>query len=393
MTVHYSTLTPNRQPAPHALGELLRDSVWKAPVTLSLVAINLIVFVVLLFAGAGLGHGSTNVQLTWGANFAPATQDGQWWRLASAMFLHFGVLHVALNMWALVDVGRLAERLLGRSRFLLLYLASGMFGNLLSLVVQGNQAVSAGASGAVFSLYGALLVFLWRERHHVDAGEFRWLFGAASLFALVSLGLGAAIPGIDNAAHLGGLIGGALLCLVLARPWTANRTPRAATALIAGTTLATLVLLLVWRLPAPSYRLGQELRAQAAIRQFLNEDKRLSEHWDALLVAGRQNTMSFDQLAGRIDSNITAEYLGNFEQLSALHLDQRAPSARALEEIRRYAALRGQASHALADGLRAKDASKVTKALEQARQAPVLARQASAPRPPASTPACLASRC
>ncbi len=386
MTSVDTPLTRGNAADPQALGGLLHDSAWKAPVTLSLVGINLVVFVMLLFAGAGLGHSATGVQLAWGANFAPATQDGQWWRLASAMFLHFGLLHVALNMWALYDVGRLVERLLGRSRFALLYLASGTFGNLVSLVVQGNQAVSAGASGAVFSLYGALLVFLWRERHHVDPGEFRWLFGAASLFALVSLGMGAVIPGIDNAAHLGGLVGGALLCLVLARPYSVNHAPRAATRWFALGTLTALVVVLVWRLPPPSYRLGEELRAQAAIRQFLSEDKRLSEQWDALLVAGRQNAMSFDQLAGRIDSNITAEYQGNFDQLSALQLDQGAPSARALEEIRRYAALRGEASHALADGLRAKDVGKVNKALEQARQAPALARRASAP-------ACFASGC
>ena len=366
------------------LSDLLHDSPWRAPITLLIIGTNLAVFLLMLLAGAGLWHGVTAVQLAWGANFGPATQDGQWWRLGSAMFLHFGLLHLALNMWALWDVGRLVERLIGRLRFGVLYLVSGVVGNLLSLVTQGNQAVSAGASGAVFSLYGALLVFLWRERHQVETSEFRWFFGAASLFSVITLGLGAVIPGIDNAAHLGGLLCGALLGTVLARPWSvASRSP-GVTRWLALAALGSTILVLLWRLPPPSYRLGQELRAQAAIRQFLNEDRRLTQHWGALLSASQNKALTFDQLAGRIDSRITAEYLENFEQLSALRLDDAAPSARALEELRRYAALRTEASHDLADGLRAKDAIKVSRALEKARQAPALARQAPTPAVPIS---------
>ena len=83
--------------------------------------------------------------------------------------------------------------------------------------------------------------------------------------------------------------------------------------------------------------------------------------------------MSFEQLAGQIDADVTSDYQESFEQLSALSLGTAAPSAKTLEILRRYAALRGEASHALAEGLRAKDADKVRQALEDARQAPALA--------------------
>ncbi len=188
--------------------------------TLTLLVANVLVFLAMLLNGAGLWHTETTVPLQWGANFGPATQDGQWWRLGSALFLHFGIVHLALNMWALWDVGRLIEQLFGRWRFATLYLGSGIVGNLLSLAWQGNQAVSGGASGAIFSLYGALLVFLWRERRQVDPGEFRWLFGAASAFIVLALVMGSLVPGIDNAAHLGGLLAGALFAMALARRWT-----------------------------------------------------------------------------------------------------------------------------------------------------------------------------
>jgi rhomboid protease GluP len=382
-STRFPTGDANEQPP--SLGDMMHASPWRAPVTLALLATNVLVFITMLGFGAGLWHTSNTVQLTWGANFGPATQDGQWWRLATALFLHFGVVHLALNMWALWDVGRLVEQLYGRWRFALLYLASGVFGNLLSLVLQGNRAVSGGASGAVFSLYGALLVFLWRERNHVQRHEFRWLFGAAIVFTVVTLGMGLVIPGIDNAAHIGGLVCGAVLAQLLARRWEGNNIgPGMRSRVAAAALLGAGVVGLVTHIPAPSYRMGDELRAQQAIRKFLIEDRVLSQRWDALLDSGRREQLSFDQLAGVIDTRITAEYQGNFEQLSQLRLEPAAPSAKTLEMLLKYATLRGDASHALAEGLRSKDGDKVRKAIENARQAPLIARGVSAPAPAAS---------
>jgi rhomboid protease GluP len=364
-----------------------------APITVALVVANVLVFAGMLGFGAGLGHTSNSVQLVWGANFGPATQDGQWWRLATAMFLHFGVAHLALNMWALWDVGRLMERLYGRWRFSVLYLGSGIAGNLLSLVIQGNKAVSGGASGAVFSLYGALLVFLWRERRHVERREFRWLFGAATIFTLVSLGMGLAIPGIDNAAHVGGLLCGALMAQILARPWEGNsHGSTVGSRAVALGLLTASVAGLVTHIPAPSYRMGDELRAQEAIQKFLNEDRMLSKRWDALLDSGRREQLSFEQLAGAIDTRITAEYQENFEELSELRLGSAAPSARTLDMLRKYATLRSDASHAMAEGLRSRDADKIRKAMETARRAPQLASGAAAPPASAASAASASGR-
>lgn len=371
----------NSGPKPYGLTDLMHDSLWRAPVTLTLLTVNMVVFALTLVYGAGLWHNSNGVQLAWGANFGPATQDGQWWRLATAMFLHFGILHLGLNMWALWDVGRLVERLYGRLRFSLLYLGSGVAGNLLSLVVQGNRAVSGGASGAIFGLYGALLVFLWRERKHVDRHEFRWFFGAAAVFSVFTLGMGQVVPGIDNAAHIGGLVAGALLGRMLARPWSRDSPRAQGSRWLSGALLALAISVLVTHIPPPSYRLGEELRAREAIRRFLGDDRRISKRWDNLLDTGRKDNVTFDQLAARIDADVTTDYQESFEQLSALNLGSGAPSAKTLETLRNYAALRGEASHALAEGLRAKDPVKIRQALETARQAPSLA---NSPRSPAS---------
>ncbi len=360
--------------APPGLSGLLHARPAQAPVTVTLLAINVLVFLAMLMNGGSLWHGSTAVPLQWGANFGPATQDGQWWRLGSALFLHFGVVHLALNMWALWDVGRLIERLFGRGRFITLYLGSGVIDNLLSLAIQGNQAVSGGASGAIFSLYGALLVFLLRERRQVDPGEFRWLFGAASAFIVLALVMGLLVPGIDNAAHLGGLVAGALWGLVLARRWTHRSPHPRTTRAIAVAVLVAATTALVVNIPAPSYRLGEELRARQAISQFLLQDQRISQQWESILGQGQKDRLSFDQLAGRIDDKVTTPYQQSFEQLSELHLDAAAPSAAALEALRAYAARRTDASQAMAEGLRDRDAEKFRKALESARQAPVWVR-------------------
>lgn len=356
---------------PIRLTELMRCGHRQAPVTGALLVVNGVVFALMLLAGAGLWHTPNGVQLAWGANFGPATQDGQWWRLFTALFIHFGVLHLALNMWALWDVGRLVERVYGRLRFALLYLGSGLLGNLVSLVLHGNQAVSGGASGAIFSLYGALLVFLWRERQQLDPGEFRWLFGGALVFSLLMLGMGWVVPGIDNAAHGGGLVAGALWGSLLARPWTARsaqprRGPRAAAVVLALGSAALWVCL-----PEPSYRFGEELKARAAIQQFLREDQRISQRWGNLLDVGRRGGLSFDQLAGQIDTDVTAVYEKSFAQLMAADPGSAAPSAKTLEALQTYATQRTAASRDLAQGLRARDPAKIRGALERAKKPPV----------------------
>ena len=131
--------------------------------------------------------------------------------------------------------------------------------------------------------------------------------------------------------------------------------------------------------PAPSYRLGEEIRAREAISRFMAQDQRISQQWESILGKGQSERLTFEQLAGQIDSSVTSEYQMSFESLSALHLDTAAPSARTLEIVRKYAELRSNASQALSEGLRNRDPAQIQKALETARQAPALARGASAP--------------
>ena len=357
----------------------MRGSATLTPATTALLVANGAVFIAMLAYGASFWGGSGEVPLQWGANFGPATKDGQWWRLATAMFVHFGVVHLAMNLWALRDSGRLVERLFGSARFLAIYLASGVAGNLVSLVSQGDAAVSGGASGAIFGLFGALLVLLVRERRQVDPVEFRWLFWGGAAFALASLGLGFVVQGIDNAAHIGGLASGALLGLALARPIVAGATaPARWPRLVAAATFTLAALAIAFNVPQPRYRFDEERQARTAIRQFLQDEQRIAGRLQAIEALGRKGTESFDELAGRIDADVSKEYQDSFEALAALSISPAAPSAASLDVLRKYALLRGDAAHALAEALRANDPEAVRRALEAMREAPQLARAASA---------------
>ena len=358
----------------------------RTPVTAALLVGNLAVFVAMLGHGAALWHTPNDVQLAWGANFGPATRDGEWWRLGTAMFVHFGIVHLAINMWALWDSCRFVERLYGHGRFLVIYGAGGMAGNLFSLLAHGDSAVSGGASGAIFSAYGALLVWLWRERLQIHPVEFRWLFGGAAAFATATIVMGLLIPGIDNAAHLGGLVCGALAGRALARPLSAQSPASGAGRWVAGIALVGVVIAVAAVLPAPAYRWQEEQKARTEIREFLADERRIAERWRTILDPGDANGVSFEALAARIESDVTSEYRESFEQLSALNLDPAAPSANTLEILKRYSRMRGDASHALAEALLLKDPQRVREAFEALRRAPYAARGEAPPPAPRADP-------
>ncbi|WON72740.1 rhomboid family intramembrane serine protease [Nitrosospira sp. Is2] len=360
-STHYAMLS---------LHDLLYRRARGVPVTRLLVVINLVVFLAMLVGGAGLWHSSNSVQLAWGANFGPATQDGEWWRLGTAMFLHFGVIHLGLNLWALWDGGQLVERMYGPVRFTAIYFASGLAGNLLSLVANKGLAISGGASGAIFGIYGALLVFLWLERRNIHPHDFRWFFWGASGFATASLVLGFLITGIDNAAHIGGFLTGTLGGVLFAPAAEATGYVSHRNRLAAGAALAIAIVALTSQIPAPAYRWSEELLTRKEIREFLRDDRMISQAWQKILDEGKAGKVSFEELAGRIDAAVSDRYEESFEQLSQLPVNPALPSAAMAEKLRDYAEHRLDASRILVEGLRAHNPQQIRDALEMAREPP-----------------------
>jgi rhomboid protease GluP len=152
----------------------------------------------------------------WGSNYGRLTLHGQAWRLLTSMFIHGFLLHLALNMFVLWQAGRLVERLFGSLRFAFLYLFAGLCGGLAS-VLWNPGGNSVGASGAVFGIIGGLLAFMRRENSGVPPTVVKELRASVLPFLLFNLSAGFIYPHTDNAAHLGGVLGGFVFGHLLAR--------------------------------------------------------------------------------------------------------------------------------------------------------------------------------
>lgn len=180
-----------------------------------LVAINVGIWLATLGLGGGLAHSAPDKLLTWGGNAASAVQQGEWWRLLSATFLHSGLMHVTMNMIGLVAAGVSVERIYGRRLYAIIYLGAALMGSALSLHFSAQKAVSVGASGAVFGVTGALLIAVLQHRDKLPKAFSKQTSSSLGIFIIYALLQGFSKPGIDNAAHIGGLLGGCLLAWVL----------------------------------------------------------------------------------------------------------------------------------------------------------------------------------
>ncbi len=184
-----------------------------AVATLTLLVLNFLFLALEIYAG---GADNTQVLLNLGASYGPYLRRGEYWRLVMPMFLHGGWLHILGNSYCLYILGPILERVYGYGRYLTIYVAAGVGGALLSMLVSRN--ISVGASGAIFGIAGAMLVTGYVHRDVVPP---RWgrAFGRGMIpFIALNLALGFSMHGIDNWGHLGGLATGALLAFVIPPP-------------------------------------------------------------------------------------------------------------------------------------------------------------------------------
>lgn len=175
-----------------------------------LIDLNLLVFIVMIASGVGIMSPSTLSLLKWGADFGPLTLTGDWWRAVTCNFIHIGAFHLLMNMYAFMYVGLLLEDLIGSRRMFMSYLLTGLCSAVFSLYMHG-ETISAGASGAIFGLYGIFLAFLFF--HRIAKEQRKALLTSILIFVGYNLVYGMK-AGIDNAAHIGGLLSGFLLGII-----------------------------------------------------------------------------------------------------------------------------------------------------------------------------------
>lgn len=299
-------------------------------VTYALIGANVLIWLVNVGLGASITHTPADKLLSWGGNAASEVQRGEWWRLLSATFLHGGVVHLAMNMIGLAGAGVMIERIYGRGLFALIYLGSGLIGSAMSLHFAAQHAVSVGASGAVFGVTGALLVAVWQHRHALPKSFGSQTIKGIGIFILYSLIQGVTKQGIDNAAHVGGLLGGCLLAYILPERLDMaqfQRRPRTRRmAAIFGTVVATAGL--AFSAPPAEVDMKQRLAvaafAERGIQGFLTAMRQLEQE-ERDVAAGKLTAIEADDRSRTVHAPALRAVLNDLRQASLPPNDPRAP--------------------------------------------------------------------
>lgn len=181
----------------------------KPMITFILLTINIVIFMLMY----SLGNGSEDTQtlIDFGANYVLKTKNGEYLRLILSAFLHIGVVHLILNMYSLFITGREVEYFYGKVKYIIIYLFSAIMGSLFTVALSADNTVAAGASGAIFGLLGSILYFGYHYRGYIGNS----IISQIIPIVIINLYIGFTTPGIGNAAHIGGLIGGYIISMAV----------------------------------------------------------------------------------------------------------------------------------------------------------------------------------
>jgi membrane associated rhomboid family serine protease len=285
---------------------LLREAGGRPWLTPAIVMINVAVFAIMAVALKSVAALSApQLMIAWGANFGPLTLHGQWWRLISALFLHGNVPHLAFNMWALWNVGRLTERLFGNWVYAFLYFACGVLSGLASIVWDPSRS-TIGASGAIFGIFAAFIVFSLHPRGRVSVKVPAALWISTLIFALYNLVAGFFAPGIDNAAHVGGVISGLVLGLVMVRPLNAEARRLFPFKRVAAAAVLTAlgVLAALWQASGLGDQLTGPERYLRAHLWYVNGESENLRKWQEVAVAASSGQISDIEVGERFEQEI-----------------------------------------------------------------------------------------
>ena len=276
------------------------------------VALNVAVYLAMVVKGVSPLAPTIDNLIQWGANFGPMTiTAGEWWRLLTAMFLHVGIIHIAFNMFVLWQAGPFVERLIGNAGFVTVYLVSGLAGSLLS-VAWHPYVVSAGASGAIFGVYGALLGFMAMRRDSIPTAVLSPLTKNALLFVGYNVVYGFLRTGTDVAAHMGGLAGGFLCGLCLSVPLTIDPPPQR------GVRNAALALGAAVILAGVAVKLPHPVDFRADLQDFTQVERRAITAYNDDLQRARTQHLGDEQLADLIQKNVLPGWSAERDKLAQL---------------------------------------------------------------------------
>lgn len=257
-------------------------------VTAIIVGLCVAVYVAMALSGVSPLHPTTQQLIRWGANFGPLSLDGQPWRMLTSNYVHIGLLHIFFNMWCLWNLGKLAERVFPPWTYFFLYTVCGLAGSIASLWWH-PMVVGAGASGAIFGLAGALIAVFYLGKLPIPQAAVKGTLKSLITFAGYNLLFGLT-AGIDNFAHLGGLLAGLAFGAAVAKHVVARPEERRRWQLYASAGMV-LVLLTTGHLVRRAYWREASSRSQLAEAQDLMKG-----------VQGKQT--DYDRLIGQLKQAI-----------------------------------------------------------------------------------------
>lgn len=301
-------------------------------VTRILIGINCAVFVAMVLLTRQFVDFDTEVALRYGADFAPATAGGEWWRMLTSMFLHGGIIHIAVNMWALRNLGYTAELFYGRRNYLIIYLLSGLAGSSATLIWRPDT-VSVGASGAIFGVAGALAAMVYFKKLPVDRALLKRDIGSIGAVIFYNLIIGAAVPIINNAAHVGGLIAGFLLGYALpARIFRSEREKPASTGVLAAVFIVVMIMVIGF---FGHQRLAPDVEVYHAEQAYDRGDKAAAMPYIEHAATMHPQTFYANYLIGAmfLDNGKPAQAVPFLAKAAALHPDNATVKA-ALEHAK-----------------------------------------------------------
>lgn len=299
-----------------AFAGLMVEATPRVFITPAIIIINLIIFAAMLVSGVSPINPKNEQLLKWGADYGPVTLNGQWWRMLSCAFIHIGALHLALNMWCLWSLGRLAERMFGNRTFLAIYLFSGLGGSIAS-VWWNPTVVSAGASGAVFGVAGGIIAFWLLGKSSIPRAVVKQNLGSVLAFTFYNLFYGFFKSGIDNAGHLGGLVTGLALGALLQQPLSRTENPSRLRAVLAyaGVSLALLLgIVAAYKSNRPFIKLETKLETADRSLEAGDFDQAIASYKEALEIKPDLAVARHDLGVAYLRKGLHDEALAAFKQ-------------------------------------------------------------------------------
>jgi len=332
---------------------------WYTSVTGVIILINVAVFLVMAgkFHAGRIVTDQMDPYIQFGASNGSVTTNGEWWRLLVAMFVHYGAIHIGMNMWALYNLGELMETLLGKFLYAVTYLACGLGGGFASMFWHGDKVWSAGASGAIFGILGATLGFIIRQKKALPPSVYQPLLRSTLLFAAYNLFYGFAGKSIDNSNHVGGFITGIAMGWLTALPLELDVRRRLWSSRVIAALIGLVIVIGVGYAISPhfDYNLAEDYRFEQRFSEINADQPKLVQRYAVALQTAQQTGDQDHVFEKFLQTEYLPFYQTQLKELAAIKLNPKLRAEKRRQALERVSRARIDAGQRLLKSLQKND--------------------------------------